>query len=298
MAKAARVHSTPPTNTSATRRRFLTQAATAAASGTVLSLATVSPTPAAAAPTGLPDRSDERLVAAAEGLIASQAAIDQLYREHDYADGYGEVDERADCQALFAVQDQHVETLVTVPATSNAGLRAKASVVAAKFMADGFRPDHKRLAVSLANDLVGGTRAAIPATPALAAPAGSPDSAFTLIAEKRAADLAHCEALGVQGEFERRRDYSSDAAIEALEGSEAACHYANEVDWKLATTLPTTIVGVAAVLRFANEIEDAGNEWPDTDAIGPDGWHYQLRATMAAAIEALIKAQAGNAVQS
>jgi hypothetical protein len=52
------------------------------------------------------------------------------------------------------------------------------------------------------------------------------------------------------------------------------------------------------VLRFANEIEDAGNEWPDTDTIGPDGWDYQLRATMAAAIEALIKAQAGKAVQS
>jgi hypothetical protein len=47
--------------------------------------------------------------------------------------------------------------------------------------------------------------------------------------------------------------------------------------------------GVAAVLRFANEIEDAGGEWPHTDTIGAEGWHYQLRATMAAAIEALIK---------
>jgi hypothetical protein len=51
------------------------------------------------------------------------------------------------------------------------------------------------------------------------------------------------------------------------------------------------------VLRFANEIEDAGNEWPDTDTIGPDGWHYQLRESMAVAIEALIKAQAGKAVR-
>jgi hypothetical protein len=55
---------------------------------------------------------------------------------------------------------------------------------------------------------------------------------------------------------------------------------------------------VAAVLQFANEHEDAGGEWPYTDAIGPDGWHYQLRATMAAAIEALIKVPAGRAVQS
>ena len=43
---------------------------------------------------------------------------------------------------------------------------------------------------------------------------------------------------------------------------------------------PGTLV---TVLRFANEIEDGGMEWPDTDAIGPEGWHYQLRATMAAA---------------
>jgi hypothetical protein len=39
-------------------------------------------------------------------------------------------------------------------------------------------------------------------------------------------------------------------------------------------------------------------EWPDTDTIGSDGWHYQLRATMAAASEALVKAQAGKAVQA
>ena len=70
----------------------------------------------------------------------------------------------------------------------------------------------------------------------------------------------------------------------------------DEADWRLATTPPTTLAGVAAVLRFANEIEEGGMEWPNTDAVGPEGWHYQLRATMAAAIEALIKAQAGKAV--
>jgi hypothetical protein len=134
--------------------------------------------------------------------------------------------------------------------------------------------------------------------PLQAAAAVSADPAFTLIAKKLAADVAHCEAIDVQGEFDERRDHSSDAAIEAQENSRAACHYVNEVDWKLANTPPTTLAGVAAVLRFANEIEDAGLEWPDTDAIGPDGWHYQLRASMAAAIEALIKAQAGKAVQS
>jgi hypothetical protein len=50
------------------------------------------------------------------------------------------------------------------------------------------------------------------------------------------------------------------------------------------------------MLRFANDVEDAGLEWPDTGVIGPKGWHYQLRATMAAAIEAIIHQNA--AVQS
>jgi hypothetical protein len=61
---------------------------------------------------------------------------------------------------------------------------------------------------------------------------------------------------------------------------------------------PTTLAGVAAVLRFANEIEDGGMEWPNTDAIGTDGWHHQLRATMAAAVEILIKVPVGKAVRS
>ena len=121
-----------------------------------------------------------------------------------------------------------------------------------------------------------------------------PDPAFALIANKQAADIAHGEAIDAQ-----------DAADECGIGEEeaygrccAAGDAVNAIDWKLATTPPTTLAGVAAVLRFANEIEDAGMEWPNTDAIGPDGWHYQLRATMAAAIEALIKVPAGKAVQS
>jgi hypothetical protein len=126
----------------------------------------------------------------------------------------------------------------------------------------------------------------------------SDDPAFALIAAKRAADAAHCEAIDTEDEIEARDDFSSDDAIEAQDNSEAACLLVHEVDWKLATTLPTTLAGIAAVLRFANEIEDAGNEWPDTDTVGREGWHYQLRATMAAALEALIKAEGGKAVRS
>ena len=121
-----------------------------------------------------------------------------------------------------------------------------------------------------------------------------PDPAFALIADKRAADVAHGEAIDAEEQAEEH----GIGLDEASDRSWAACHAVNAIDWKLVTKPPTTLAGVAAVLRFANEHEDAGGEWPNTDAVGPDGWHYQLRATMAAAIEALIKAPAGKVVQS
>jgi hypothetical protein len=31
------------------------------------------------------------------------------------------------------------------------------------------------------------------------------------------------------------------------------------------------MAGVAAVLRYANEFENSGEEWPETDTIGSDG---------------------------
>jgi hypothetical protein len=131
----------------------------------------------------------------------------------------------------------------------------------------------------------GGAVVGIPATAAV-------DPAFAMIAEKRAADVAHGEAIDAQDEAER--DDDPDAEEDAFQRRCVACGVVNEADWRLATTL----AGVAAVLRFVNEIEDGGMEWPDTDAVGPKGCHYQLRATMAAAIEALIKTSAGKAVQS
>jgi hypothetical protein len=115
------------------------------------------------------------------------------------------------------------------------------------------------------------------------------DPAFVLIADKLAADIAHCDAIDAQDEAEDRYGIRSDEASEANDRCSVAGHAVNVIDWKLATTPPTTLAGVAAVLRFANEIEDGGMEWPNTDAIGPDGWHYQLRATMAAAIDAIIR---------
>ncbi|HEX7566421.1 MAG TPA: hypothetical protein VF396_24685 [Bradyrhizobium sp.] len=127
---------------------------------------------------------------------------------------------------------------------------------------------------------------------------GRPDPAFALIAEKLAADVAHCEAIDGQDKADVEHGYDSQAAWEANDRCEVAGHAVNVVDWRLARTPPATLAGVAAVLRFANEIEDGGMEWPNTDTIGREGWHYQLRATMAAALEALINAQGGKAVRS
>jgi hypothetical protein len=137
---------------------------------------------------------------------------------------------------------------------------------------------------------------ATPATmPSLAV---MPDPAFALIAAMRAAHAAHGEACGALAEAEERYGFNSAEAEDVYERGGAACHASYAAAWSLATTPPTTLAGIIAVLRFANQFEDEGMEWPDTDTIGPDGWHYQLRATMAAAIEALIKAQAGKAVRS
>ena len=127
---------------------------------------------------------------------------------------------------------------------------------------------------------------------------GRPDPAFALIAEKLAADVAHCAAIDAQDDADVEHGFDSQAAWEANDRCEVAGHAVHVVDWRLARTPPATLAGVAAVLRFANEIEDGGMEWPQTDTIGREGWHYQLRATMAAAIEALINAQGGKAVRS
>jgi hypothetical protein len=132
--------------------------------------------------------------------------------------------------------------------------------------------------------------AAMPTAPDSAA--GAVDPAFALIRAKREADVLYSWAIDTLDAAEEWQRPSSDAARKADERCYAAGKAVNEIDWKLATTPPTTLAGVVAVLRLANLIEDAGCEWPLTDTIGPDGWHYQLRATMAAAIEAIIRQKA------
>ena len=90
------------------------------------------------------------------------------------------------------------------------------------------------------------------------------DPAFAVIAAKRAADAAHCKAIDAQDEAETQHGIGSEGASDAFENCAKACHAVSDADWRLARTAPTTLAGVAAVLRFANQIEDEGMEWPET----------------------------------
>ena len=79
----------------------------------------------------------------------------------------------------------------------------------------------------------------------------SPDPAFVLIADKLAGDIAHCEAIDAEAEAEEH----GIGLDEAYDRCSAACHAVRAIDWKLATTLPTTLDGVAAVLRLPTNMK-------------------------------------------
>jgi hypothetical protein len=94
---------------------------------------------------------------------------------------------------------------------------------------------------------------------AVAAPAVVPaciatDPAFALIAAHRAAELAHIEVIDAQEEAEVKYGIRSVEACEAGDRSVDMCVEINAIAWRLADTPPTTLAGVAAVLRFANEV--------------------------------------------
>ena len=143
-------------------------------------------------------------------------------------------------------------------------------------------------AIAAVDDAARGMSGLQPWSPPASAPTPQ-DPIFEVIRAKREADDLHGRAIDAQDVAEKRHGAASDAVWEANERSEAACWAAHEVDWRIARTAPTTLSGVAALLRLANQIEDEGGEWPGTDTIGAEGWHYQLRATMAQAIETIIR---------
>ncbi len=127
------------------------------------------------------------------------------------------------------------------------------------------------------------------AVPALAAVAGipTPDPVFALIEAKQAADVAHLNSCNVLNEAERRYGVGSDEAEAAFIDGGPACHAAYEAACLLASTPPTTLAGILAVLRFVNEIEDRG-DWPEDQ-----GLERQRLVTTAQAIETIICQAAG-----
>jgi hypothetical protein len=143
-----------------TRRRFLTVAAAGAMSITAVSA------------TALPLEVDTELVHAARDLEATDQAIDSLHRKYDDADS------REDHRAIEDRRNENIATLVTIRAKSAAGIQAKAASLRLRAMIEDYT-QHQQIAVSLADDLVGGIPlAALPI--AAAAPAAA---AQTLDAE-------------------------------------------------------------------------------------------------------------------
>jgi hypothetical protein len=121
--------------------------------------------------------------------------------------------------------------------------------------------------------------------PAQAASIPPIDPAIEAIAKHRQAAADHIAAINATDAAERR----SEAFYEAEEHQTECCYRECDAADALATTIPTTFVGVAAVLQYVNEFEDKGEEWPGTDTTGPEGWHYQLRQAMARAVVSLMQ---------
>src|SRR5450759_4733104 len=149
MTQADSVHSTPPTNTSATRRRFLSQAAGMAAGGTALALATIPPASAASAPAALArwPEVDGALMHASCDLTVVDLAITGLYTK--YGD---DADSREDYLAIEQQRDENIEILSTVPAKSWDGIWAKAAALRSRRTIE----DERALAIaaSLADDIM------------------------------------------------------------------------------------------------------------------------------------------------
>jgi hypothetical protein len=76
------------------------------------------------------------------------------------------------------------------------------------------------------------TSAAVP--PAVAPTATAADPAFSLIAAKRAADIAHCDAIDAYTEAEKRGD--AEAEQSADDRCTEACDVVNAADWQV--TIP------------------------------------------------------------
>ena len=126
------------------RRNFLTTAAGIAAGGTALALAAV---PASAVSLDNP-QGDGELRQASEDIVEIDAAIERLHKK------YGEAaDSRDDYHELEARRDDAIGTLISVPASSMVGIKAKAAALQIGELFDDYER-HQEIAVSLADDLI------------------------------------------------------------------------------------------------------------------------------------------------
>jgi hypothetical protein len=239
MREANRVHSTPPASTSATnpprpvdqaRRRFLSVAAAGA-----MSIAAVSAT-------ALPVEVDTELVRAAQDLAAIDQAFEDLHRKHGHD---------ANSLPLGVRRNENIATLITIQAKSAAGIQAKAASLQLRAMiAD--QDQHQQIAVSLADDLVGGIPLAALAAAAPAHAAAAADPIFAVIERHRKACREHNEAIDIHMNFEelgmtgeklakyKRLVAETDAAYDELE----------DAGLDLINTQPTTMAGIFALCQY------------------------------------------------
>jgi hypothetical protein len=99
-------------------------------------------------PRNTPKDKNDRLVAAAAGLAAADRAIADMHKR--FGD---DADSRDDYIALREKLNDHIGTLVTVRASSAAGITAKAEALRLRRMIEDYS-QHQQIAVSLADDLV------------------------------------------------------------------------------------------------------------------------------------------------
>ena len=109
------------------------------------------------------------------------------------------------------------------------------------------------------------------------------DPIFALIAAKRAADVAHLDACHVLNDAEIRHGVGSNEAEVAFDDQGLPCRTAYEGARALTSTPPTTLAGLAAVLRYVNETDEEGN-WPEDTQL-----ERQFRVTTAQAFAAIIQ---------
>jgi hypothetical protein len=106
------------------------------------------PVAAPAMPSAIANETDAALVQAAFGLQAADQAINHLCKK--FGD---DADDREDYLELEYRRNEHIATLITVPARSTAGVQAKAASVRLRALIEDY-DQHQQVAVSLADDLV------------------------------------------------------------------------------------------------------------------------------------------------